>query len=255
MGYDEEKIRADISVLLYEYRTLLRTREFKKATDLITKAYRDYPCGYTIMHSYMWDLAGDYADNDPQVLLSHKEEFLAICDKILEGCTEESIRLDAYNMRAKILHAEGKTEEALTLYREKFASWYSTWEQKSEQLFSKDTPEFLYWARKNMYELASFAGDKLSKSLFFDESIPYDEKVQKIEGYGDLMMSVYNDTGEDLFLAFATSVMARLANDLKFRGGKAEDIARTKEKSAKICAAVAEKAKENKSLQNVIFAP
>ncbi len=253
MGYDESKINKEIDDFFEEYGKLRRTRKWEETLKLISEAYEKYPNDYRIMHLYMWDMAGDYADNVPEVLLSRKAEFLAICDKILDGCADEAIRLDTYNMRAKILHAEGKTEEALTLYREKFASWYSTWEQKSEQLFAKDTPEFLYWVRKNMYELASFAADKLSKSVFFDASIPYDEKVKKIEGYGDLMMSVYNDTGEALFLAFSASIMARLANDLKFRGGKAEDIERTREKSAKIRAVVAEKAKENQELKEAIF--
>ncbi len=253
MGYDESKINKEIDDFFEDYGKFRRAGKWGETLEMISKAYEKYPNDYRIMHRYMWDMASDYADNDPKVLLSRKDEFLAICDKILDGCTDEDIRLDAYNMRAKILHAEGKTEEALALYREKFTSWYSTWEQKSEQLFAKDTPEFLYWVRRNMYELASFAADKLSKSIFFDASIPYDEKVTKIEGYGDLMMSVYNDTGEDLFLAFAASVMGRLANDLKFRGGTEEDIARTKEKSVKIRAVMAEKAKENTALKNVIF--
>ncbi len=247
MGYDENKINKEIDDLLEKY----LNSEYNEALKLISEAYEKYPNDYRIMHHYMWDMAGDYADNDPKVLLSRKDEFLAICDKILDGCADEAIRLDAYNMRAKILHAEGKTEEALTLYREKFASWWQTWEQKSEQLFAKDTPEFLYWVRRNMYDLSAFAADKLSKSVFFDASIPYDEKVKKIEGYGDLMMSVYNDTGEDFFLTFAASIMSRLANDLKYRGvGTEEDITRTMEKSRNIIKVLREKQKSNKPLND-----
>lgn len=88
--------------------------------EIITKAYRDYPNDYRIMHSYMWNIAGDWADNDPAVLLAHKNEFRSICHKILEGCTDDNLRLDAWNMMDKLLHAEGKTEEICEIYRTKF---------------------------------------------------------------------------------------------------------------------------------------
>lgn len=142
MGYDESKINREIEDLLARYRRLRTPETWHEALELIRQAYEKYPNDYRIMHQYMWDMGGDYADNDPEMLLAHKEEFLAICDKILGGCTNEFIRLDVWNMRAKILHAEGKTEEALAFYREKFPDWYQTQGQKSEQLFAKDTPEF-----------------------------------------------------------------------------------------------------------------
>lgn len=49
----------------------------------------------------MWNIAGDAADNDPAVLIAHKDELLGICDKIIDGCTDENIRLGTWNMRAK----------------------------------------------------------------------------------------------------------------------------------------------------------
>ncbi len=109
MGYNQEKIQAEIDEIIALYRQHWND---KKGREIIVKAYRDYPNDYWIMHYYMWNVGGDLADNDPAVLIEHKDEFCAICEKILEGCTEENLRLGAWNMRAKILHAEGKTEEA-----------------------------------------------------------------------------------------------------------------------------------------------
>ncbi len=43
----------------------------------------------------MWNVGGDMADTDPAVLIEHKDEFRAICEKILEGCTEENLCLGA----------------------------------------------------------------------------------------------------------------------------------------------------------------
>ncbi len=51
----------------------------------------------------------------------------------MEGCTEENLRLGAWNMGAKIFHAEGKTEEALEIYKTKFIDWFTTSGQKTEQ--------------------------------------------------------------------------------------------------------------------------
>lgn len=113
----EIRIGENSETLTY-YRSLWLTEQ-SKAREVIVKAYRDYPNEYPVMHYYMWNLAGDIADNDTETLLAHKDEFLGICDKILSGCTEETVRLNAWNMKAKLLHAEGKTEEALAIYGEK----------------------------------------------------------------------------------------------------------------------------------------
>ena len=147
MGYDQEKVQAEIDDAIALYMKHFKS-DYKKAREIIVKAYRDYPDNYRIMHYYMWNIGQDMADNDPAVLIAHKDEFLAICEKILEGCKEEALRLGAWNMRAKILHAEGKTEEALEIYKTKFADWYSTSEQKTEQLFSKDTSEYYFYVKK-----------------------------------------------------------------------------------------------------------
>ena len=116
-----------------------KNKNKKYAREIIVKAYRDYPNDFWIMHYYMWNIAGDYADNDPAVLIAHKDEFLVICNKIIEGCTEETLRLMAWNMKAKILHAEGKTDDALKIHRDKFTDWYHTGSQKNEvcTLFAK----------------------------------------------------------------------------------------------------------------------
>jgi len=178
MGYDEGRVQAEISATLSEYRSLWLT-ESEKARKLIKKAYRDYPNDYLVMHYYMWNLAGDMADNDNETLLAHKEEFLTICDKILNGCTEEPVRLNAWNMKAKLLHAEGKTEEALAIYGEKYPNWYDTRDQKTEQLFAKDTPEFRLYLKQNMYELACFATDKKMKEIWFCSEGSFEEKVKR----------------------------------------------------------------------------
>ena len=221
MGYNHEKVQAEIDEVITLYK---RNWNNAKGREIITKAYRDYPNDHRIMHCYMWNIAGDAADNDPATLLEHRDEFLAICDKIIDECTIETLRLNAWNMRAKILHAEGKTDEALEIYETKFINWYLTSGQKSEQLFAKDTEEYYYWVSKNMYELVAFAGDKLGRVIFFDKSLSMKEKAEKAIRYGKLMIDALNETGDIFFAGLAEAFLNRLRNDMTFRGGADEDI-------------------------------
>ena len=221
MGYNQEKIQAEIDEAIALYREHWNEQ---KGREIIVQAYRHYPNDYWIMHYYMWNLAGDLADNDPAVLIAHKEEFLGICEKILQGCTEENLRLGAWNMRAKILHAEGKTDEALEIYQTKFTDWFSTGEQKTEQLFAKDTDEYYFHVQKNMYELIDFASDKLGRTVFFHPSLSMEEKTARAVQYGDLMLRAYEETGEVFFLMLARSFLGRMENDLCYRGGTDEQV-------------------------------
>ena len=221
MGYDQKKVQADIDETIALYRKHWKD---SKGREIIVKAYHDYPNDYRIMHYYMWNIGGDMADNNPTVLIEHKEEFLSICEKILDGCTEEALRLGAWNMRAKILHAEGKTDEALRIYQTKFADWCTTSGQKTEQLFAKDTDEYYFHVRKNMYELGDFAADKLGRTVFFDPALSMSEKVDRAILYGNLMLNAYRETKEAFFLMLAESFLGRIENDLYYRGGTDEQI-------------------------------
>lgn len=221
MGYDREKVQSEIDEVIALYR---RNWHDSKGREIIVKAYRDYPNDYWIMYYYMWNIGGDMTDNDPAVLMKHKDEFLSICEKILEGCTEENLRLGAWNMRAKILHAEGKTEEALGIYKTKFTDWFTTSGQKTEQLFPKGTSEYYFHVQKNMYELADFAADKLGRSVFFHPSLSMAKKAERALHYGDLMLHAFEETTDVFFLVLARSFLTRMENDLCSRGGTEEEV-------------------------------
>ncbi len=106
-------------------------------------------------------------------------------------------------------------------------NWYATGGQASEQLFAKNTPEFLYWVRKNLYELADFAADKLSQSEFFDQSLPMEERLRRLELCGDQLTQERNQTNHAMFAIMEYRFFGRLYNDIRFRGdGTAEDLER-----------------------------
>lgn len=135
------------------------------------------------MNYYMWSLGVSDAEADLELALAHKDEIGRICGKIIDGCTGIQLCLGA--KKAILLHAEGKTDEALIIHSVKYGNWYYSAGQINEQLFKKGRPEFLYWAKRNMYELADFAADKLVKSYFFDPVIAYGQMVDTVEKIGD----------------------------------------------------------------------
>lgn len=228
MGYDREKVQADIDGVI----ALYKKHSFDPSgREIIAGAYHDYLNDYRIMYYYMWNIAGDLADNDPDVLRENKEELLSICEKLLDGCSDDELRLGAWNMRAKILHAEGKTEEALEIYNTKFADWFTTSGQKTEQLFAKDTSEYYFHVRKNMYELVDFAADKLGRTVFFDQSLSMSEKTERAILYGEILLDAYRKTDEAFFLMLAKSFLGSMENDLCYRGGSDEEITAVMDKN------------------------
>jgi len=245
MGYNQEKIQAEIDEVIALYRQHWND---KKGREIIVKAYRDYPNDYWIMHYYMWNIGGDLADNDPAVLIAHKDEFLAICEKILEGCTEENLRLGAWNMRAKILHAEGKTDEALEIYKTKFTDWFTTSGQKTEQLFAKDTSEYYFHVQKNMFELVDFAANKLGRTVFFNPSLSMEEKAKHSLQCGDLMINAFEKTGEAFFLMLAMSFLGRVENDLCYRGGTEEQVTSVMDKHLYVTKKIEDMRMKNEAL-------
>ncbi|MBQ6818087.1 MAG: helix-turn-helix transcriptional regulator [Clostridia bacterium] len=176
IGYDEAKIEREIERFFEQRTALQKDGKWAESIELTRKAYENYPNDHRVMSCYMWDKAGDYADNDTAVLLANKEEFETICERILTESNDLRLRLDAVNMKGKLLHAEGKTEQAVALYQAQFPDWYLTKGQKTEQLFSKDTPEFARQLRQNMLELGAFAVNKKCKEIWFCTSFSMEEK-------------------------------------------------------------------------------
>lgn len=225
MGYCAEKINRQIEDILDLYLKTLVT-DHKKAGEIITSAYQTYPGDARILHHYMWFTAGDMADNDNTTLLSHKEEFLGICNRILDCCNDENIRLGTYNMRAKLLHAEGNTSDALGIYRTMFPDWYGCREQKIEQLYAKGTDDYYTQVRINMLETAVMSANKLGRVLFYTPLLNSKEKRDKAALYGELLIKNFETTQEPYFLIEAYTFLETAENDFLYRNGTAvEDLA------------------------------
>ena len=179
MSYDACAVELEIQSFLETHGKAAETYDLAKCRRLSAEAYERYPNDYRVMELYMWDLAGGYADNDLPAISEHSAEIESLCERILSGCSDAFIRRDAYVMKGKLLHAAGRTAEALALYQKELPDWYQTAGQKSEQLFSKDTEEFAALLRRNMTELGRFVLNKKSKELWFCTEGSVSEKTDK----------------------------------------------------------------------------
>ena len=182
LGYDEALAKADVDEYLALHRKCEMNGQPERAREVICEARKKHPHDYRIMSAYMWDKAGGMADNDSCVLLENKDEFLQISNCILDDCKIESIRVEAMNMKAKLMHAEGDTKGALDLLSN-LPGFYS--QQRTEQLFSKDTEEYRFWNRKNFYGNMDVMAIKLARSFLFDDRLTLEEKIKRTEAVAE----------------------------------------------------------------------
>ncbi len=228
LGYDETKAKREVENILDEYHELNKNGHFAKASEVLIKARKKYPHNYKIMHTYMWDKAGGSAGNSAEILLKHHEEFMQICDCILDGCADETIRLEALNMKAKLLHAQDDTDGAFAILKQ-FPNWWGSSGQKMEQLFAKDTPEYRYWNKKNCYELMEMMAGKLARSVWFDEEISLNDKVLQMESMGDEFAKFSQNKGLECFVIVSQVIYAELSGKLS-ADGDVQDVIRVRDK-------------------------
>lgn len=227
LGYNEALAKADADRYLEEHRKCKINGEMSRAREIIDEARKKYPHDFRIMHTYMWDKAGGMADNDPTVMLENKEEFLQICNCILDGCKIDSIRAGAMNMKAKLLHAEGDTEGALEILSQ-LPAFYS--QQITEQLFHKDTEEYRFWNRRNCYGMIDVMAIKLARTFLFDNTLTCEEKLNKTERVAQEFSLLSEKEELSCFCIAEEAVYSAMLGYMADCGADANDMARIAEK-------------------------
>lgn len=250
LGYDEAKAQKEVAKILAEYRELNLAGNFKEASRLIASARKKYPHNYHIMNKYMWDKAEGTSGNKREVILTHKDELLQICNTILDGCTVETIRIDAINMKAKILHAEGDTESAMKLLDElpKTPNQF-----KKEALFSKGTPEFAYWNKKNCFGLMDDFALKLARDVRFDPTLTVDEKIQKLERIAGSFAEMSRKPYLELFCIGEAAVRTQCAGMLTAENTEIENVIRCRENQFAAMAKVMQLAEREEALADKVL--
>ena len=227
LGYDEAKAKADVDKILAEYQRLYVEGRFAEGKELIVNARKKYPHDYRIMNKYMWDVAGGSAGNDSKTLLKNKDELTQLCDCILEGCTQDDLRAEAINMKAKLLHAAGDTEAALEILS-KLPAWHAP--IMKEQLFGKDTTEYRYWNKKNCYGLLDVMSIKLARIIRFDPTLSVAEKIERLELMAEAFAEMSKRKDLECFCIGEESIYAILAGMLTADNAPIDDVIRIREK-------------------------
>ena len=227
LGYDEAKAKADVDKILAEYQRLYVEGRFAEGKELIVNARKKYPHDYRIMNKYMWDVAGGSAGNDSKTLLKNKDELTQLCDCILEGCTQDDLRAEAINMKAKLLHAAGDTEAALEILS-KLPAWHAP--IMKEQLFGKDSSEYRYWNKKNCYGLMDVMSIKLARIIRFDPTLSVTEKIERLEPMAETFAEMSKQKDLECFRIGEESIYAILAGMLTVDKAPIDDVIRIREK-------------------------
>ena len=227
LGYDEAKAKADVDKILAEYQRMYVEGRFAERRELIVNARKKYPHDYRIMNKYMWDVAGGSAGNDSKTLLKNKDELTQLCDCILEGCTQDDLRAEAINMKAKLLHAAGDTEAALEILS-KLPAWHAP--IMKEQLFGKDTTEYRYWNKKNCYGLMDVMSIKLARIIRFDPTLSVAEKIERLELMAEAFAEMSKRKDLECFCIGEESIYAILAGMLTADNAPIDDVIRIREK-------------------------
>lgn len=234
LGYDEAAAEAEAEQCLASYRALRGNGRLEEASAVLAQARRAHPQHYRIMHAYLWDRAGGKAGNCAETLLEHREEFVGICDCILNGCRDENLRIDALNMKAKLLFAQGDIDGALSLLSQ-LPNWGYSAEQKTEQLFAKDTPEYRYWNKRNGYALLELAANKLARSVYYDDTRPLQDRQAVMERMGDALLGLCGEAGLSCFCIAARMLYAVLSERLAADGAAVGDVIRVRKKEFAAC--------------------
>ena len=227
LGYDEAKAKADVDKIIAEYQRLGVDGRFAERTKLIVGARKKYPHDYRIMTKYMWDKVGGEAGNNAEILLKNKDEMTQICDCILEGCTQDDLRAEAINMKAKLLHAAGDTQAALEILS-KLPAWHAP--MVKEQLFAKDTDEYRYWNKKNCYGLMDVMSIKLARMIRFDPALSIDEKIKHIELIVEAFAQMSQNQNLEFFCIGEQAICAALTEMLTAENVPIDDVIRIREK-------------------------
>ncbi len=246
VGYDEAKLEQQITKTLEHYRQLHLEGRFADAMMVIEDARKEYPQDYRVMDAYMWHKAGRNMEH----IQHNRDELMAISEAILSGCDQEAIRLSAIHMQAKLLHAHGRTDSAMEVLSQ-LPGWGSSREQRTEQLFEKDTEEYRYWNRKNCYALMDAMANKLFRTRWYADGLTLQERVSTLEAMGDSLLDLCEQKGMEAFCIAAQMIYAELAGRLS-GCGCVQDVIRIREKQFIAIRAMMRLARGDKALTDCL---
>ena len=145
----------------------------------------------------------------------------------MDSCTIDSIRAEAINMKAKILHATGNTDSALDLL-----STLPTTEAAllKESLFDKNSSEFMYWNKKNCYGMLDSVAIKIARIIRFDPCLTAEEKLERLTSIAEAFSEMSEKNNLEYFCIVEQAIYTLLADMLTQESANIEDIIVAREK-------------------------
>jgi len=223
LGVDAAKNEARIQEYLKENDILLVGGKWEEAKELITKAHKEFPNDFRIIHLYKELIIGGRTDNPADVVLAHADELISLCERIFSECNVDYIRSEAVYTLAKVKKTQGKVDEALELL-EHLPDWYSTKNQLSEQLFDKKTEEWRKYVNDNFWGLAGFAHNKLLKIIWYSDK-PFDEKLKASQRVIEYLSMILEETNCEKLYGFISSTYSEIGRQCHIEG-KSDEVAK-----------------------------
>jgi transcriptional regulator with XRE-family HTH domain len=222
LGVDAAKNEAKIQEYRKEKEKLIIQGKWPEASELMTKAHKEFPNDFRITYYYM-SLIIARTGTSADIILSHADEFTVLCERILDECTIDDIRSESIHILAQIKRAQGKVDEALELLN-RFPDWYRTRNQFGEQLFDKKTEEWTRRVNDNFWELAGFAHNKLLKIIWYSDK-QFDEKLKISNKIIEYLLKISEETNRERLYGFISSTYSEIGRQCHIEG-RSDDVAK-----------------------------
>lgn len=81
-------------------------------------------------------------------------------------------------------------------------TWGQNAEFQLEGLYAKDSEEYRYWSRHNLYRLADLTASKIVRNIWYEAGSTLEDFVVRSEKIGDLFANMREQTGEAVFALY-----------------------------------------------------
>lgn len=159
LGVDEDTREQTVQEYLAEYKKLMPTGEKDKRFELMKEAKDKFPGDFRILIRYAEELAATpYEAPDGNLKMTQDEfdacqqEIIAICNNIIEDCTDDKIRYDAINALS-MAYFELKDEESAEREAMRLPTYLQAQEMALMHFYDWDTEEHIKYIQEHLETL------------------------------------------------------------------------------------------------------
>jgi len=251
MGYEQGQTDIEIQKVLKDYDTLHLYGRFTEATALIANAKAIYPGDHRIINCYMWDLVGGKTHAKQEILEKEYSTLLELSDSILNSCKEETLRLNALEMKANVYYAQGKKELVSEIIAQ-IPSWGVSAEIINERLSINNSTEYHKTITRNLYRLADAAALKIVKKIWTDQKKPIRKRIEQCEAIGNCFSEFREKTEEAFAAIMEHTIFTTLFNSIIDEKTESEILLRVLSKRINAAKKLTEYAKQDSIFRELL---